>query len=443
MVAAVLALAVAGQETTTRLGRLSPGFVLGVLGDAVAGSLAVVLLADRVPLIPAVLLWPIFSAGIVIPESGLLLLAALEALLLGGTALALRSDTFPLAHAAGWGLLLFVAAIVNGELIRRFRRAQRITERAFARSADLVRTTTSAEVADVLFDFVSEVIGASGTPRLLLYEGGGEGQLEPVAYGNLAAAPDSIVRDALIGTGLARDQGAWFQGARIARDLRVDDLARHALAFVQPLVDRRRVIGLVVVGAAHDRALGDEARRGLERVAAHAVSALARIGLARTVERQRAALTVLLDTRDVPATAAGLAAWTLDAARRICGVETVAFVRRRDGRLVCERADGVGADEVLSQAARLLASASQRPVPLVIADTSIDDRFGLGPRFAHGSVAAIPIAQGGAILFAHDGRVDGFSSGDVELLIMLGHQVTLLLDRSRVDADARGRSRRE
>jgi GAF domain-containing protein len=105
----------------------------------------------------------------------------------------------------------------------------------------------------------------------------------------------------------------------------------------------------------------------------------------------------------------------------------------RAGQLVCERAEGIEAAELLSQAAQVLASASRRPVPLVISDTSTDDRFALGPRFARGSIAAIPIAGAGAVLFAHDARPEGISSTDLELLVMLGHQLTLLMIRTRTN----------
>jgi len=429
VIAAALAAAVAGQEATSRLGRLPLGLLLGILGDVAASSLAVVLLVDRVPLIPAVLLWPIFSAGLVVPLPGLLLVAVLELVLLAGTAFVLVPDALPPTRAAGWGALLLIAAAANGELIRRFRAAQRTTELAFARAADLVHATTRTEVGEVLFAFLSEVVGATATPRLLLAETNDEGGLEVVAHEHLAIAPAEGNRDAIGARGIAPDQGLWFEGAQLARDLRVDDLARYPRAFVQPLADGRRIVGLVVVSAIRGRVLGEEARRGLERVGAHAASALARIELARTVERQRAALTVLLDTRAVPEDDGGVARWAVDAARRISGAKTVALVRRRAGRLVCDRVEGVEADEVLSDAARLLASASLRPVPLVIADTSTDERYALGPRFAVGSVAAIPVAGGDAILFAHDERVDGLSSTDLELLVMLSHQLSLLLAR--------------
>ena len=103
------------------------------------------------------------------------------------------------------------------------------------------------------------------------------------------------------------------------------------------------------------------------------------------------------------------------------------------GQLVCERAEGIEAAELLSQAAQVLASASRRPVPLVISDTSTDDRFALGPRFARGSIAAVPIAGAGAVLFAYDARPEGISSTDLELLVMLGHQLTLLMSRMRTN----------
>jgi hypothetical protein len=430
VIAAGLAAAVAGQEATRRLGRLPLGLALGIVGDIAASSLAVVLLADRIPLMPAVLLWPIFSAGLVVSLPGLLLVASLEVLLLTGTALVLAPGAFPLTHAAGWGVLLFIAAAANGELIRRFRAAQRTTELAFARAADLVHATTRNEVADVLFAFLSEMVGASATPRLLFCETG-DGGFELVADEHLATAPAQGNRNSPSGGGLGPDQGVWFEGARLAREVRVDDLARYPRAFVQPLADGRRIVGLVVVSAVGGRVFGEEARRGLERVGAHAASALARIDLARTVERQRAALTVLLDTRAVPEDDRGVARWAVDAARRISGLKTVALIRRRAGGLVCDAADGIEADAVLSDAARLLRAASLRPVPLVIADTSMDDRYALGPRFALGSAAAVPVAGGDAILFAHDEQVDGLSSGDLELLVMLSHQLKLLLARSR------------
>src|SRR5439155_532601 len=137
-VAGVLLAGVAAQEVTTRVGRLSVRFALGVVGDVVAASLAVVLLADRAALVPAVLLWPIFSGGLVLAEPALIFVASVEVLLLFGAAIVLRAGALPLEQAAGWSVLLFVAAAANGELIRRFRGAQRVTELGFARAADLV-----------------------------------------------------------------------------------------------------------------------------------------------------------------------------------------------------------------------------------------------------------------------------------------------------------------
>ena len=416
----------AAQEATIRLGRFPLRFTLGVAGDVVASLLAVVLLADRAALIPAVLLWPIFSGGLVLREPALIFVASVEALVLVGTAIVLGPAALPVEQAAGWSALLLVAAAANGELIRRFRGSQRVTELGFARAADLVHAMTERDVGEVLFEFVSAVIGARATPRLLL-RGGDRDGFELVADAHLSAAPSDGLRNKVTGVGLAQDQGVWFEGAALARDLRVDDLARYPRAYAQPLREGQRLFGLVVVSATRHRSLSEEARRSLERVAAHAASALARIDLVRIVERQREALTVLLDTREVPRDDAGIALWALDAARRISSAETRAFVRTRAGRLVCERAEGIEAAELLSQAAQVLASASRRPVPLVISDTSTDDRFALGPRFARGSIAAIPVTGAGAVLFAYDARPDGISSTDLELLVMLGHQLTLLL----------------
>ena len=104
---------------------------------------------------------------------------------------------------------------------------------------------------------------------------------------------------------------------------------------------------------------------------------------------------------------------------------------------MCDEAEGIEVLEVERDAARLLASALLRPVPLVIADTSADERYALGQRFAHGSLAAIPIAGGDALLLVHDDRVDGLSSGDLELLVMLSHQLSLLLARPRDGASKR------
>lgn len=53
---------------------------------------------------------------------------------------------------------------------------------------------------------------------------------------------------------------------------------------------------------------------------------------------------------------------------------------------------------MLSQAAQLLASASRRPVPLVISDTSTDDRFALGSRFARLVVLAALTTSNDAVV---------------------------------------------
>jgi len=64
-----------------------------------------------------VLLWPIFSGGLVLAEPALIFVASVEMLLLFGAAIVLRSGALPLEQAAGWSVLLFVAAAANGELI--------------------------------------------------------------------------------------------------------------------------------------------------------------------------------------------------------------------------------------------------------------------------------------------------------------------------------------
>ena len=194
---------------------------------------------------------------------------------------------------------------------------------------------------------------------------------------------------------------------------------------------RLTIVALRAREACH-RVLGEEARRSLDRVAAHAAS-LARASRPRALGGAAARSSRSSSTHATCPDNAGIARWALEAASRISGAKTRAFVRMRAGQLVCEGAEGIDADELLSQAAHLLQSALRRPVPLVISDTSTDRRFALGPRFARGSIAAIPVAGTGAVLFTYDALVDGVSSTDLELLVMLGHQLSLLHARSPTD----------
>jgi len=158
----------------------------------------------------------------------------------------------------------------------------------------------------VLFEFVGEVIGASARRGCFFVEA--QRGIRDRRHACLDAAPPDVVRNKVTGLGLAQHQAfgskapGWRAtlGSTNSRAIRVR--SRSRLVTSAGLRAGRRL-------AVQHRPLGEEARRSLERVAAHAASALARIDLARMVERQRAALAVLLDTHEVPRDDAGIARW--------------------------------------------------------------------------------------------------------------------------------------
>lgn len=448
VIAAAFFVAVLAHELPARLAARRIGLAAGVVADLGAASIAVALLMDDFPLAPVALLWPVFTAGLVAPTLYVLAAASIATIVLFAVVLAHGDGLAGVGAAGGWGLLYLAAGLAHAEILRQFRRAQRTTETALTHAASLSFCTSAEEVGEALFAFADFMLGSSGTPAALLHDERGAGVHLAVAVREIDAEARARLR---LNDGASADVlsivqagGMWTDPRQLSERLVLaGSLAAARRLFVVPLRDQRRVVGALLVGAPRERVLGEEAQRGLARVAIQAASSLQRIRASRLVEQQRAAMSFLLDVRRAGDDATAIAAWATRAARELTGAWGAAFLMRERGRYRSLAAVEVDGAELVRDAKELLENLFGRQLPVVVADLREDRRFALGPSLASGSLVGVPVHGEGAVLIVRDKRADTISSGQVELLIMLADQAGLLLARARALGHGARRARDE
>jgi hypothetical protein len=425
---AALCVPIAVRELTLRVRGREVAAQLAALGDACATAVAVGLLAPAFSLAPALFLWPLLTASLALPAAAAVALAVADA---GAIALGLRLGGVDLvsaaAQAGGWGIVLVGGAAAQGEVLRRFRRAQRTSESAFASAAELVEALSEGEVAEKLFTALCTFLGANGESAALYTDGTGERDLLRVASTGGRAWPERLAReDAAVPAGLSRSQPVWLESARLPEGLR-DAIGPLPATLALSLRDRGSTVGLVVVAAARATPLAGETVRAVERIAAHTVEALRRIRLTRLVERTRGTMTALLDCGDVAREPTAIAAWAAQAASSIAS-GAAAVVERTDAsqqRLLAT--SGQGAAMLASLGAAIADAALVRQLPVVVADAVAQTRFSLG-RGPWESLAAVPVRPGSVAILVGNRNRESLGSGEMQLLVMLAGQTGLLLE---------------
>lgn len=446
VISAAFFAAVLAHELPARLAARSVGLAAGIVADLAAASIAVALLIEDFPLAPVALLWPVFTAGLVATTLYVLAAASFATIVLFAVVIAQGGGSAGVATAGGWGLLFLAAAFAHAEILRQFRRAQRTTETALTHAASLAFCTSPEEIGDALFAFADFMLGSSGTPAALLHDERGAGVHLAVATRAIDAEARARLRltdgasaDVL---SIVQEGGMWTDPRQLSERLVLaGPLAAARRLFVVPLRGGSRVVGALLVGADRERALGEEAQRGLARVAVQAASALQRLRASRLVEQQRAAMSFLLDVRRAGDDSTAIAAWAARAARELTGAWAAAFVMRERGRHRALAAVELDGAELVRDAKALLESLFGRQLPVVVTDLREDRRFSLGPSLAAGSLVGVPVHGEGAVLLVRDKRADAISSGQVELLIMLADQAGLLLARARALSHGARRAR--
>ena len=441
VIAAGFFVAVLAHDVPVRLRWRGVAVAAAVLADIAATSIAVALLLDEVPLVPVALLWPIFSAGLVVSTIELLAVAAVETLALLAIEIAVKGSVNP-AEAytvASWGLLYFVAAFAVAGILYQFSAAQRATETAMTHAAGLAFCSTPEEVGETLFDFVDTMLGTGGFPAALLHDERGTGAHVAIAARGIDADTRARLRLADSGSGdvlaLVQDGGMSTDPRRLSERLALAGPMLDARSlFIVPLRDQRRIVGALLVACPRDPRLSEEAQHGVARVATQAAAALQRLRASRLVEQQRAAMSFLLDVRRAGDDATAIAAWAARAARDLTGASGAALVSREGTAYRALATSEMASDELLIGARAFLDALFARQLPIVVADVSEDRRFAYADAIAAGSLVGVPVHGEGAALIVRDKRVDALTSGHVELLIMLADQAALLLARAQAVA---------
>ena len=441
VIAAGFFVAVLAHDVPVRLRWRGVAVAAAVLADIAATSIAVALLLDEVPLVPVALLWPIFSAGLVVSTIELLAVAAVETLALLAIEIAVKGSVNP-AEAytvASWGLLYFVAAFAVAGILYQFSAAQRATETAMTHAAGLAFCSTPEEVGETLFDFVDTMLGTGDFPAALLHDERGTGAHVAIAARGIDADTRARLRLADSGSGdvlaLVQDGGMSTDPRRLSERLALAGPMLDARSlFIVPLRDQRRIVGALLVACPRDPRLSEEAQHGVARVATQAAAALQRLRASRLVEQQRAAMSFLLDVRRAGDDATAIAAWAARAARDLTGASGAALVSREGTAYRALATSEMASDELLIGARAFLDALFARQLPIVVADVSEDRRFAYADAIAAGSLVGVPVHGEGAALIVRDKRVDALTSGHVELLIMLADQAALLLARAQAVA---------
>jgi GAF domain-containing protein len=445
LVAIAFGLAAVVHEMPTSPSHESAAVLAGVIGDLAAATLAVMVLYEPVPLAPAVFLWPLLTAGFVATPLALLAVASFETVIVAALTLAVEPSSRGLIHAAGWGFLYTFGAFLHIELSRQFRQAHRASEAAAEHGAHLAYSSSPGEVADLVFAFLDRLLGTAGRAALL-YDRRGEGEF--IAVATRGMPPDARAQIRFrpqprgIAAALLHGQGVWLDREDLADLMTLDgqfDGVRRV--FVLPLRHEARIAGFALLAATRERNLSDEAREGIARVAARAGAALHRVRSIQLIEQQRAAMSLLLDARKAGDDVGAIAVWAARAALDVVGAHAAAVVARNGvgdyDTLAAEPAESLDAED----AVEMLAEAFARHVPIVVADASREERFPLGQSLAKGSCVAVPVHSEAAALLAYREDAVAFSSADVELLIMLADQTSLLLARAQAPRERRALGR--
>jgi GAF domain-containing protein len=423
LVAAAFAAGAVAAEGPARLGRRELAALATVVCDLAATALAIAALSGSVTAAPALMLWPIFASGFVgspllVLMTGLMAAAVLP--LAGGAA------AMNVSQMGGWAALCVGGAGAHAEVLRRFGHEQRAAESAFAKAAQLARTMTFGEVAEVVFAYLDEVLGTAARLHLL-YDDAADGRFNLVAgRGLTTSAKASFAASDLDGLAVG-DDGTWVDPDRIGclADHRGADAS---FAFALSLRHGRRVTGYVIALLPRQKPVSEAARRGLGRLAADAASALERIRLDTIVARQRSAMTMLLGAREAARDIASITSWSTKLARELTAAEAAWLVW---GDTSDQPRTRPSDEDAVPEDARLLCRAAlQRAKPIFISDASTEERFRLGPTFARGSLAVVPVPEQPIALVVYHTRPERFSSGELQLLIMLADQVSLVLRRN-------------
>ena len=414
------------------------GVIVGIVAEFFAFAIAVALFEQRVPLAPALLLWPIVAAAFFVRQLYVFYLAALAtAMVLEIGILRNGTEIVDLITAIGWGALYVSLGAIAAAVAATLRRAQRQAASAYVSVATVSMATTYAELAEIVFAYTERVLDLpTDAPAAFLLDGG-DGMLAALASAGLD--PEARARFRLDASGAAHlaalvPRAGWVD--RGALDPAVVPAAfRGGAAFIAPLRDDARTVGFVFVGRHRRRRLSPDTAAALARLTAQTAIAAIRIRGMRAVEQQREAMALLLDGRDAGGSDGDIAAWLARAVGELVPTDGIAVLSDApDATVRTLVVEGLASEQLGPESLFLVNEGRRRGVAVIIPDAASEQRLMLPPFLRRGAVVLVPLRGQRLYLLVRRQTRDSFTTGDLQLLVLLCDQAASLLDRAAAEA---------
>lgn len=410
------------------------GVIVGIVAEFFAYAIAVALFERYAPLAPAILIWPIVAAAFFVGRQHVLSLAALAtAMVLEIGILRNGAQVLDLITALGWGALYLslgsLAAVVAGAL----RRAQRHAASAYASVATVSTATTYAELAEIVFAYAERVLDLpADAPAAFVFDAG-DGMLAAIASENLD--PEARARFRLDPDGAARlaalaPTAGWVGRAGLDAGV-VPEAFREGALFLAPLRDDARVVGFLLVGRDRRRGISAETALALGRLTAQAAIAAIRIRGTEAVATQRQAMAVLLDGRGSGDSDTEIASWLARTVRELVPTEGIAILQdTADATVRALLTVGLSTEQVARESLVLVNEARRRGVAVIIPDAASEQRLVLPAFLRRGACVLVPLRGQRTYLLVQRHAPDSFTTGDLQLLVLLCDQAASLFARA-------------
>ena len=444
VVGIALATASGLEELVARRRSRQLGATAGIVAEFFAFAIAVALYTRYTPLAPVLLVWPILTAAVLLRQLYVMYLTVLASAMVFEVELLGSGASVDLLLAGGWAALYVSLGALGGAIGASFRRAQRSTESSYASIATLSAAASYGELAQILFAYLERALDLPlDAPLALLFDERGVGSYSAIEA--RAIDPETRARFRVAGPSvellqtLAGTQGVWIDPKRAfsADVLPLPGAFRSGVVFVAPLRDARRLVGFAFARRDRIRRLSPEGQAALRRLADQVATTAIRIRGAHAVELQRQAMAGFLDARGAGRSETEIAAWLARNARDVAHADGAAVLQDAPGgatRLLLNV--GLASEDVPVESRGLIDDVRKRGVPVVISDGGNERRIALPPFLRTGSCAILPIPGHGAFLIVQRDERDGFSAGDLQLLVMLSDQAGLLFTRAQRTLEA-------
>jgi len=410
------------------------GVIVGIVAEFFAFAIAVALFERYVPLAPAILIWPIVAGAFFVRQLYVLYLAALAtAMVLEIGILRNGTQVVDLIAALGWGALYVSLGAIASAVAATLRRAQRHAASAYTSVATVSTATTYAELAEIVFAYAERVLDLPvDAPAAFLFDTG-DGMLAAIESEGLD--PEARARFRLDASGAARlssvaPKAGWIDPGALDAAV-VPVVFRGGAVFLAPLRDDARTVGFVLVGRGRRRRLSPETDAALGRLTAQAAVAAIRIRGTRAVETQRQAMAVLLDGRGAGDSDNEIAAWLARTVRELVPTEGIAVLQDApDATVRALLIVGLRTEHVGPESLVLVNEGRRRGVAVIIPDAASEERLVLPPFLRHGACVLVPLRGQRAYLLVQRQARDSFTTGDLQLLVLLCDQAASLFARA-------------